>query len=189
MDKKEDKLRIIVIVLMTISIFLGAAKMLYDKKDDKTSKDGEKFSLEYKKIPSTNMFKYRTLEEANNLIENGSGYFFFCNKDIVNCENYALYLYEEAQDLALNTIYYIDIKKDKEENTDAYKKLDELLKDKIDSIDFPMSLAVNKKNIIGINKITDEDYWTAENIEKFKIEIMGYMNKISSNMCDEECND
>ncbi len=188
MDKKEDKLRIIVIVLMTISIFLGAAKMIYDKKENKSS-DGEQFSLEYKKIPSTNMFKYRTLEDANNLIENGSGYFFFCNKDIVNCENYALYLYEEAQDLALNTIYYIDIKKDKEENTDAYKKLDELLKDKIDSIDFPMSLAVNKKNIIGINKITDEDYWTAENIEKFKIEIMGYMNKISSNMCNEDCSD
>ena len=81
MDKKEDKLRIVVIVLMTISIFLGAVKMLYDKKEAK-SNDGEKFSLEYKKIPATNMFKYRTLEDANNLIENGSGYFFFCNKRI-----------------------------------------------------------------------------------------------------------
>ena len=80
MEGKENKLRIVVIVLMTISIFLGAAKAIYDKNQNKGSNDGEKFSLEYKKIPSTNMFKYRTLKEANNLIENGSGYFFLCNK-------------------------------------------------------------------------------------------------------------
>ena len=187
MDKRENNLRIIVIVLMTISIFLGAAKVVYDKNHSKESNDGEKFSLEYNKIPSTNMFKYRTLKEANNLIENGSGYFFLCNKDIVNCQNYALYLYEEAQDLALNTIYYVDIKEDKEKNTDDYKKLNELLKDKIEKIDFPLSVAVNKKEIVGVNSVTDENYWTADNLEQFKIEIMGYMNKISSNMCNDDC--
>ena len=101
--------------------------------------------------------------------------------------NYALYLYEEAQDLSLNTIYYVDIKEDKEKNTDDYKKFNELIKDKIENVDFPLSVVVNKKEIVGVNSVTDENYWTADNIEKFKIEIMGYMNKISSNMCNEDC--
>ena len=182
-----NKLRVVLIILMTISILLGAYMTLKDSKEEDT--DNIKFSKEYPKVNNNNMFKYRTLKEANNLIENGSGYFFFCNKDNNNCENYALYLYEEADDVSLKTIYYIDIKEDIEKGTNEYKKLKELLKDKIDIIEYPLSVIVNNKKIIGTNIVKDKSYWNDKTIEEFKIEIMGYMNQISSNMCDEECKD
>ena len=69
------------------------------------------------------------------------------------------------------------------------KKLKELLKDKIDIIEYPLSVIVNNKEIIGTNIVKDKSYWNDKTIEEFKIEIMGYMNQISSNMCDEECKD
>ena len=181
-----NKLRVVLIILMTISIVLGAYMALKDSKQ-KSEEEEEKnnnditvnFYEEYPMIPKDDIFKSISLKEANKLLENESGYFFFCNIENFNCTKYAMYLHDEAEDQDLKTIYYIDIKEDMEKETTEYKKLKELTKDKLDKIEYPLSIVVNKKKIIGVNKVTDDSFWTDENIDKFRVEIMLYMNEIS----------
>ncbi len=178
-EKLQKILRVIIIVLFTITIFLGAYKAL--KKDNNTN---NAFSKEYPNVNTDNMYTYEDIQDAINKIENGTGMFFFCNKDIDNCKEVAQYLYEEAKDLAFTPIHYIDIKDLNEEYTNKLKEIT-----KNEEVKYPLVIAVNKKEFLGSITISEDSksYWTKENIEKFKIEVMNHMNKMKGNTCDDEC--
>lgn len=178
-EKTYKILRIVLFALLTISIFLGAYKTLKDNK-----KEENEFSKEYPNVKEDNMYSYTDIKDALYKIENGSGVFFFCSKDIDNCKEVAQYLYEEAKDLIYSPVYYTDVK----DLSDEYsKKLRNITK--LDKDYYPLIVAVNKKEIVGFTTINADSktYWTKENIESFKIEIMNYMNKIKANICDDTC--
>jgi hypothetical protein len=189
-NDKERILRIVAYALMALLIILKAATVLYDDKKPASS-DAEKFASEYKNVNKVNMFRYRSLKEANSLIKNNSGFFFFCNSKDEMCQYYAQYLFEEADDFSLDEISYIDIKNDYDKDTDDFKELLDLIKNYVSEIKYPLSVVVNKGNIIAVDNTSvgfDKEYWSKENIEKFKIEMMRHMSHINSNSCDDDCN-
>ena len=176
-EELYNKLRIVAIVLMTISILLGAF-FAYKNSSKKDNNDAIKFSKEYKGVKEDNMFRYLSLKDSVKKIEKEKGVFFFCTKEKLNCDKYALYLYEEAKDLGYTPIYYIDIKDALEEDLNNLKSL-------TNCSDFPLIVVTDSKKIDNINTIYDK--WDDTEVEAFKIEIMNEINRLSDAACQEDC--
>lgn len=176
-DELYNKLRVVAIVLMVISICLGAY-MTYKRSNSDDNRDAIKFSKEYSEIPTDNMFIYKNLNETLNSIENSKGVYFFCTRTKEFCDKYALYLYEEAKDLRYTPVYYIDMKDAKEEDINKLKSITSVS-------DYPLIVVSDMKIKGSINIVYDK--WDATEVESFKIEIMNYINKINDSVCQDDC--
>ena len=178
MNNKElyNKLRIVALVLMAISVALGAYMTF--KSSQKKNTDANKFSKEYPSVKEDNMFAYMSLKDANEALLKERGVFFFCTRTKDNCDKYALYLYEEAKDLNYSPIYYIDMKDTSEEDINKLKEL-------TTNSDYPLIVIADKGVKEKVNIIYNK--WDDTDVESFKIEVMNKINLVNDSMCQEEC--
>lgn len=201
-DKKNKTLYTVIgIVVLVLACSIGFYKVFTSIENKET--DAEKFAREYS-IDNDNVFVYRTLEEINKILKNGTGIVYLGFPECPWCKGYVPYLYEVAKKAKLDKIYYFNILKDRKNNTDNYKKTVELLKDYLKYDDegnkriyVPAVIAVNKGKIVGFDDETSydtkgyekpEDYWKNEDLDGLKNRLSKMINDVSFDYCTTDCN-
>lgn len=202
-EKKNNKIVYIIIgilaaIALVVGFYIGYNSVANDKETD-----AEKFASEYS-IDNDNVFVYRTLEEINKILKNGTGIVYLGFPECPWCKGYVPYLNEVAKKAKLDKIYYFNILKDRKNNTDNYKKTVELLKDYLKYDDegnkriyVPAVIAVNKGKIVGFDDETSydtkgyekpEDYWKNEDLDGLKNRLSKMINDVSFDYCTTDCN-
>ena len=201
-DKKNKKLYTIIgIVVLVLACSIGFYKVFTSIENKET--DAEKFASEYS-IDNDNVFVYKTLEEINKILKNGTGIVYLGFPECPWCKGYVPYLNEVAKKAKLDKIYYFNILKDRKNNTDDYKKTVELLKDYLKYDDegnkriyVPAVIAVNKGKIVGFDDETAADtkgyktpkeYWENEDLEGLKTKLAKMFEDTNKNICTSDCN-
>lgn len=201
-DKKNKTLYTVIgIVVLVLACSIGFYKVFTSIENKET--DAEKFAREYS-IDNDNVFVYRTLEEINKILKNGTGIVYLGFPECPWCKAYVPYLNEVAKKAKLDKIYYFNILKDRKNNTDNYKKTVELLKDYLKYDDegnkriyVPAVIAVNKGKIVGFDDETSydtkgyekpEDYWKNEDLDGLKNRLSKMINDVSFDYCTTDCN-
>ena len=201
-DKKNKTLYTVIgIVVLVLACSVGFYVGFTSAGNKET--DAEKFASEYS-IDNDNIFVYRTLEEINKILKNGTGIVYLGFPECPWCKGYVPYLNEVAKKAKLDKIYYFNILKDRKNNTDDYKKTVELLKDYLKYDDegnkriyVPAVIAVNKGKIVGFDDETSydtkgyenpEDYWKNEDLDGLKNRLSKMINDVSFDYCTTDCN-
>jgi len=146
--------------------------------------DAMRFSGEYTSVEVDNVYKYKTAAEVTDLLEHGTGIVYLGFPSCPWCQNYAKMLNALAKEKGIKEIYYYNIHDDRENGTEAYKKLVELLSDYLQTnnegekrIYVPNLTFVVDGEIIGNDYETSKDtlglqapeeYWTAERISAWQ---------------------
>ena len=196
--KKNNLLIMCLIIMAAVATFLiynGCTK----------ESDSVKFSKEYPSVGEKNVFVYRNLDEIIRIMEKGTGVVFLGFKECSWCQAYVKYLNEAALEVGIDKIYYYNIRTDRLNNTDGYKRIVSILKDNLqnDEEGNPCVYVPNvsfhaEGKIVGNDYETSKDtnglsnpndYWTTDKIKELKDTLKGYMNQIflKLNACT-ECN-
>lgn len=143
---------IIIAIVTVFAIFIGYKYIMESKNIENT--DGLKFKTEYEilnkrvnssnnkvypevEIPSNNAIKYSSYDEIFEVLEKGTGVIYLGYPECPWCRNLVPVLLEAANEIELKTIYYLNIKEDRDlyalnennevikekEGTDNYYKL------------------------------------------------------------------
>ncbi len=175
-------------LLLSLLFLFFVVYYIYTYFDNKET-DAQKFEEEYTKLEEDNLFVYRTSDEIIKILEKGTGIIYLGFPECKWCQAYVPMLNEVAKEQKVSEIYYLNIKNDRSENTDSYKKIVFLLKEFLnfdnegnERIFVPSVTVVKDGKIIGYNDetsmisgdINPKDYWTPEK----KLEL----NKTLSNM-------
>lgn len=195
---KQNQIKIIitfVIVAIIITVLIVFREQLFRINNNIT--DSERFFKEYNKVPVDNVFKYVTAKESLELFEQEEAIILFGFKECSWCQSYAPILNEYAKQNNIETIYYVDIKQDRANNTEEYMALVNLLKDYLHSDDkgnkriyVPDVYFVKQGKIVGHNNDTsteqgaDIDGYYAENGDELREKISILFGKLSTT-----CND
>ena len=182
MDKKRMITSILMIIILATGIFT-----LYHKNKESTKSDAKRFSEEYQKVTEDNPFVYRTLEEINKILENGTGIIYLGFPECKWCQQYVVYLNEVANDYEIEKIYYANISEDRKENSKVYQKTIELIEEYLQydeegnkRIYVPSIIAVYKGDIVGFDDETawdtngfndPQEYWSKEKIDALKTKL------------------
>lgn len=187
------------IVILLVGIICG---VLFLNKDTKLT-DAEKFSKEYTTVDENNVFVYRDIEEIINIMEHGTGIVYLGFPECPWCQTYVKYLNEVAKEVGIEKIYYFNILEDRQNNTDEYKRIIELLKENLqfddegkERIFVPnVSFHING-SVIGNDYETSkdthdfdnpEDYWNEDEVKDLKAKLKQYMIQIKN--ANEVCTD
>lgn len=186
----------IVLGILMIVGFIYLGKKNY-KTDDVSSKN---IADEYSEVSKNNVFVYKNKEEVLELLKNGSGVVLFGFSSCPWCQAYAPILNEVAVSRNFKNIYYYDIKEDRENNTEFYKTVVNILKSYLNTDDggnyriyVPEVVFVNDGKIVAHDNETSmmsghdtKVYWNDENVNKLKTKLNNYFNMIVSTC--ESCN-
>jgi hypothetical protein len=190
------KIKILLIVFLAIAGAVVIYKISY-KNNIIKNVDNIKVSNEYDLLDNNNIYIYKSADEIANILNNGTGVIFFCIKENKWCQYYAKYLNNVSVANGINKIYYLNIKQDRNYNTNGYRKIVEKLKDYLPTDDegnkkilTPNVIFVKNGNIIGFNNdtagiisnITPTEYWSDDVISIFKMEITGYILEYKEEM-------
>ena len=191
----------IIIIIAIILILIITTTILVLNKNSKQD-DGYKFSQEYTEVSEDNVFVYRNSDEIINILEKGTGVVFLGFPECKWCQRYAKYLNEVANEVGIEKIYYYNIKEDRANNTDTYKKIVSILNDKLENdeegnprIYVPDVTFINKGEIVGHDNETSlesgdvDEYWTEDKIEALKEKLTNYMMEANPNTCNEGCDE
>lgn len=162
---KANQIKIIitfVIVATIITLIVIFREELFKVKANIT--DSERFFQDYNKVSVDNVYKYATAEQAIELFKAEEAVIFFGFKECIWCQEYAPILNDYAKQNDIGTVYYVDIKQDRANNTEQYQQLIKLL-DKYLSSDesghkrlyVPDVYFVKDGNIVGHNNDTSTE--------------------------------
>ncbi len=195
---KANQIKIIitfVMVAVIITLMVIFREPLFRVKANIT--DSEKFYTEYNQVPVDNVFKYTTAKEVVELFKEKQAVIFFGFKECKWCQSYAPILNDYAKENSIDTIYYVDIKEDRANNTEDYQALVKLLNKYLSKDDegnkriyVPDVYFVKDGKIIGHNNDTsteegaDIEGYYEENGKALKQKL----EKLFSNL-DATCND
>lgn len=198
--KKKNIILLSCIVL--IIIVLGVVILNGKNNEDKLT-DAYKFHQEYSKVDENNVFVYRDVDKIINILEKGTGLVYLGFPECPWCQSYTKYLNEVATDLGVKKIYYYNIRQDRNDNTEDYKKIVSILSDYLQDdeegnkrIYAPCVIALKKGEIVGFDDETSwdtkgftdpSDYWTDEEIKDLKDKLETMIADSGSNVCT-ECN-
>ena len=190
----------IIFGIIAVLILIISLSFLFKK--DKMS-DAERFAKEYD-FTVNNVFVYRSLDEINKILENGTGVVYLGFPECPWCKGYVPYLNEVAINEHLDKIYYFNILNDRKNNTSGYKKTVELLNDylKYDNegnkrIYVPAVIAVNNGKIVGFDDEssldtkgyeTPEEYWKNEDLDGLKKRLSDMIKASFPSYCTSGCN-
>lgn len=181
--------------IIILFIAIAGAYLIYnhfDKKEEDVVVIN-KFASEYNLVDENNVFKYSSIDEIIDTLENKTGIIFFCTPESNWCNYYAKYLNEELINYNI-TVYYYNLRDDRSLNTIKYQKIltlldsylykDDLLNSKIYMPDLTfvkdgVILAHDNETSLIASDLTGEDYWTNEKIQEFRTKIKEYYNLIS----------
>ena len=199
----KRRLVIIGIVVLLLMVFVGY--FVLDNR--KSNVDSVKFSKEYTKVSSNNVFVYRTPDEIIDIIKHGTGVVYLGFPGCPWCQAYVKYLNEVALDVGIEKIFYTNTKELKESDMDKYYEIVDLLEGYLQFNDegkpwifVPNVTFVINGRIIGNDNETSLDthglkdpdkYWTDDEVKDLKNRLKKYMNSVSEalNTCDSECNE
>lgn len=203
MKKNYILIGIALLLLIGVGLFF-----VFNKEDEKIiieETDGALFAKEYTQVNDDNVYVYRSLEEIIKIMENGTGVVYLGFPECPWCQSYVKYLNDVAKDVGIEEIYYYNILKDRQNNTENYQEVVKLLGDKLEydaegnhRIYVPnVSFHVNGKligndletayDIKGFE--TPEDYWTEAEVKDLKDTLTKYMTSVKNalNTCT-DCN-
>ena len=204
MKKKimESSKKNVYIIFGIIAVLILIISLSFLFKKDKMS-DAERFAKEYD-FTVNNVFVYRSLDEINKILENGTGVVYLGFPECPWCRGYIPYLNEVAINEHLDKIYYFNILNDRKNNTSSYKKTIELLNDylKYDNegnkrIYVPAVIAVNNGKIVGFDDEssldtkgyeTPEEYWKNEDLDGLKKRLSDMIKASFPSYCTSGCN-
>lgn len=188
---------VVVAILIALLVIIGEKAFVIE---DKIT-DNAKFYTEYNSVPIDNVFKYVTANEAIELLTSEQAIIFIGFKECKWCQSYAPILNEVASETNIDTIYYLNIKNDRKNNTDEYKALVAILKNYLYDDDngnkriyVPDVYFVKDGKIIGHNNDTSiidgidtDEYYTENRINELKQELKTFMLKVydSNETCDD----
>lgn len=180
--KKLVSLFIVVIILMT-----GCS---IKKESDVT--DAEKFAAEYS-VDEKNPFKYASIDEVLDILDNGSGIIFFANSDNELCVETAKILLEALDNKNIEDVYYYNPQVIRDNNTDDYNKLINIIEDYLplnDNLEpyllLPDVYFVKSGKIIGHNndvaviKGTIDDILTSKRRKQLKNKYLELINSYNN---------
>ncbi|MBR5389283.1 thioredoxin family protein [Candidatus Saccharibacteria bacterium] len=168
--------------------------------------DDTNFSEIYTQVDADNVYKIKTAEETIAILEHGTGVVFIGFPSCPWCQAYAPMLNDLAKDYDIKEIYYFDIKEDRENNTESYQKIVELLSDYLQydntgnkRVYVPETAFVMNGEIIGndwetskdtLGLKTPEEYWTAERIKAWEERVGPLMEQVkATENCATSCNE
>ena len=168
-----------------------------------TLTDSVKFGKEYASVDADNVFVYRNIDEIISILENGTGLVYLGFPECKWCQAYVPYLNSVAKENNLEKIYYFNILEDRNNNTDEYMEIVNLLKFylKYDEeghkrIFVPAVIAVKEGKIIGFNDETSLDtkgysepsqYWNDKEVEDLKKDLTKLVKEVNTFLCT-DCN-
>ena len=160
------------------------------------SKDNKKFASEYTNVTEDNVFVYRTASEIIDILEGGTGVVFFGFPECKWCQAYVPILNEVAKQKEVEEIYYLNILKDRKENTKEYQRIVELLSDVLDTdsegktrVFVPEVIVVvdgkvlghnNDTSLINDSSIIPDNYWTTEKKEELENSLTVMFSKLNT---------
>lgn len=196
MEKKKLLLSGILGVLL-IGIIGGTYYFNHQKQDN------IRFTKEYTEVKKDNVFVYRTIEETNKILENGTGLIYIGFPECPWCQKYVTFIDEVAHENEIEKIYYLNVLNDRKENTTEYQKLVKLLDKNLQFDDegnrrvyVPAVIAVKDGKIVGYDHESSLDtgglkdpneYWTEEKTTNIKKKLTKFMNDVNDNKCT-DCN-
>ena len=185
----KDKRSIIVIILSAILIVIS---LIFGKEN--ILNDNVKFSNEYKKVGTDNVFVYRDSDEIIRIMEKGTGVVYFGFPECPWCQAYVPYLNEVAKEVGIEKIYYYNILEDRKNNTEFYKKMVNKLTGYLqyddegnERIYVPMVVFLTNGEIIDVDFETSldtlgfedpKDYWTDEEVKDLKDKLTSLMTRV-----------
>jgi len=201
MSKKIVSFVGVIALLVCVSVTFY---LLVDNSNDKNDKpvvetDAVKFSKEYTQVPEKNIFVYKTVAETAKILENGTGIVFMGFAACPWCQAYAPTLNDVAMDIGIEKIFYCDIREDRANNTEAYKKIVSLLGNNLQYDDEgnhrvyvpDVSVVVdgvimghdNETSLINDSTLTPEVYWTNDKKNELRLKI----EELIEPLVDESC--
>ena len=198
-SKKRYLISIILLILIAATLFF-----IFNNKKSNEENDNKVFASEYG-ITEDNVYVYRTLEEINKILENGTGLVYLGFPECPWCRGYVPIINEVAKEQGLDKIYYFNIKKDREDNSKLYQKTVELLSDNLRydnegnrRIYAPSLIAVKNGKVVMFddtrywnNKEYDsaEDFWNNEDLTSMKEKLVKMINEVKEkSYCEVDCN-
>ena len=190
------KKKILLPVIFLLTIFLTAC-------GKETISDSKKFAEEYTKVPEYNVFVYRDSSEIIKILEHGTGVVYLGFPECPWCQAYVPTLNEIADTEGLDKIYYYNILNDRQNNTETYKKIVEILSEYLrydeegnKKVYVPAVISIVDGKIIGFDDESSydtlgfenpEDYWTEERVNNLKLRLTEMISPVVDNKCS-ECN-
>lgn len=196
-DKKIIALLgVIIVILIGIVIFLVVKNGKRDTVVNEKS-DAVKFAEEYTEIDDDNVFVYSDVDEIIDILESGTGVVYLGFPECKWCQRYVTYLNEVAKSRGIDKIYYYNIRQDRNDNSENYLKIVELIKDYLQVDDegnpriyVPAIIFMSDGKIIGFDDETSldtkgldspDEYWTEEEINDLKAKLNEIID--GSNIC------
>lgn len=190
-----------IILFVTILIASTLASFYIYEYFDKEVKFKTNLSTTYTKLPKENVFKVININEAINLVKKGNGALFIGYKECIWCQQYIKVIDDIAKKNSLPKVYYLDIRKDRKNNSKKYQELVNLLKDRLKNDDlgnkriFVPFLVIAKDGKIletddetsdlSKDKVNPLTYWTDEKINLLNEKLKTHIEQIKT--CN-ECN-
>ncbi len=190
-----------IILFVTILIASTLASFYIYEYFDKEVKFKTNLSTTYTKLPKENVFKVININEAINLVKKGNGALFIGYKECIWCQQYVKVIDDIAKKNSLPKVYYLDIRKDRKNNSKKYQELVNLLKDRLKNDDlgnkriFVPFLVIAKDGKIletddetsdlSKDKVNPLTYWTDEKINLLNEKLKSHIEQIK--ICN-ECN-
>ena len=188
---------------MLIITLILSVLLLTSCKGKETISDSKKFASEYTQVQEYNVFTYRSEDEIIKILEHGTGIVYLGFPECPWCQAYVPILNEVADIEGLDKVYYYNILKDRQDNTDFYQKLVSILSDNLrydeegnKRIYVPAVISVVEGKITGFDDESSydtlgfndpKDYWTEERIKNLKLKLTNMISPVVENKCS-ECN-
>ena len=195
---------VIIVALIGVVIYLlvkenNNANNVTNDKPEIT--DASKFADEYTEISEDNVFVYASVDEIIDTLENGNGVVYLGFPECQWCQRYVVYLNDVAKKNNVDKILYYNIREDRNDNSENYLKIVDLLKDYLQDdedgnprIFVPAIIFMNDGKIVGFDDETSldtkgcsnaDEYWTKDEIKDLKERLNEYIEK--ANVCI-DCN-
>lgn len=145
----------LVIILTFLLILAGCSTIKVEKVDDDNNTDAIRFNKEYKLNDKNNVYKYATYDNAIDMLKKESGIIYLGFPSCTLCKEIVSVLNESAKENNINSILYYNFKDIRDNNTDEYVKLKELISEYItleeyEKIKAPTVIFINNGDIVGI---------------------------------------
>lgn len=202
----KKKKTIIISSIVVLLLIVGLVLFLVFKKNKINKNIDEekiKFAEEYK-TTKDNVFTYRTIEEINKILKNGTGLVFLGFPECPWCRGYVPIINEIAKKEGLEKVYYFNIYEDRKNNTEEYQEMVKLLKGFLryddegnERIYAPSLIAVKNGKILEFddtrywdNKKYDsaEEFWQSADLKPMKEKITKMINEVNEkSACTADC--
>ena len=195
---------VIIVALIGVVIYLLVKEnnnANNDTNDKPEITDASKFADEYTELTDDNVFVYASVDEIIDTLENGNGVVYLGFPECQWCQRYVVYLNDVAKENNVDKILYYNIREDRNDNSENYLKIVDLLKDYIQDdedgnprIYVPAIIFMNDGKIVGFDDETSldtkgcsnaDEYWTKDEIKDLKERLNEYIEK--ANVCI-DCN-